>query len=277
MGFGFALIGVALFVLYQAVSPGDQSSRVVIVSEQTIDMLAERYAAVWRRPPTESELQSLINNHVREEILYREGVAIGLDRNDKIIQRRVLQKLEVLGEETNALSPPTDEDLNEYLHSNAELYATPPILDFQQVLFDPGRHGEQLEADFSAAMSALIAGADPETLGDSTMLPTSGSAISADRLGREFGKDFADALVALPVGNWEGPIRSGYGVHIVRVDNRIEEQAAILDDARAAVERDWENDRRTNAAKVFYEALLSLYDVRIEMPLPAEPRDQAAE
>jgi hypothetical protein len=247
------------------------------VSEQLIDLLAERYAAVWRRPPTESELQALINNHVREEILYREGVAIGLDRNDKIIQRRVLQKLEVLGEETNALSPPTDEDLNEYLHSNAERYATPPILDYQQVLFDPVRHGEQLEADFSAAMSALIAGADPETLGDSTMLPTSGSAVSVDRLGREFGKDFADALVALPVGNWEGPIRSGYGVHIVRVKNRIEEQAAILDDARTAVERDWENDRRTNAAKVFYETLLSLYDVRIEMPLPAEPRDQAAE
>jgi hypothetical protein len=218
-----------------------------------------------------------VDTHIRNEILYREGVAMGLDRNDEVIKRRVLQKLEVFSEETSALGPPTHAELNAYLQKNAASYATPPIVDFQQVMFDPARRGAGLEADVDAAMTKLRGGADPVTLGDSTLLPNRSIAVSLDRLAREFGSDFADAVITLPVGSWQGPIRSGFGIHIVRIDNRIDEQAAVLADVRAAVERDWENERRTNTGEAFYQNLLQDYDVRIETPRPNDTSGSAAQ
>jgi hypothetical protein len=273
----FALVGVALFVLYQAVSPNVSSTRTIVVTEQTIATLAQRHAAVWMRPPTAAELRALVDAHIRDEILYREGVAMGFNRDDEVIKRRVLQKLEVFSEETSALGPPTDVELNAYLQENAASYATPPIVDFQQVMFDPARRGAGLEADIDAAMTKLRDGADPHTLGDSTLLPIRSIAVSRVRLAREFGSEFAEDVVALPVGSWQGPIGSGFGVHIVRIDNRIEEQAAKLADVRALVERDWEHERRTKSGEAFYQNLLKDYDVRIVSPLPDETSGSPAQ
>jgi hypothetical protein len=264
----FLLLGVALFVLYQAVSPGGGSGRTIVVNDATIAMLWQRHAATWLRPPRPEELRSLVDNYIREEILYREGVAMGLDRNDPVIQRRVLQKLEVLSEESNSPEPPGDEELAAYLQKNAGLYAQPAVFDYQQVMLDPSRHDAGLEADLKILMTELNAGADPATLGDPSLLPAAAEGMSLDRLEREFGQEFAAAIQALPLGSWQGPVRSGYGVHIVRVDRKIEAQGPSLDEVREAVERDWEYERRQTAREAFYQDLLKNYEVRIETELP---------
>lgn len=273
----FTLIGVALFFLYQGISPDGETDRSVVVTEGTVALLSQQFSAVWMRPPTAAEIRGLVDTHIKEEILYREGVAMGLDRNDKIIQRRVLQKLEVLSEETSALSPPTDAELDDYLDNNAARYATAPILDLQQVMFDPARHGVELEAVFNEALKNLNTGVDPATVGDSSLLPRGALAVSLDRVAREFGRDFADAIVLLPAGSWQGPVHSGFGVHIVRIDNLIEERAATLADVRATVERDWENERRTSTRDAYYQGLLKEYDVRVEVALPETAEDPAAQ
>jgi parvulin-like peptidyl-prolyl isomerase len=238
-----------------------------VISDATVALLAQRYASVWMRPPTPEELRRLVDNHIREEILYREGLVLGLDRNDPVIQRRVLQKLDVLTEESSSLNAPTDAELEAYLQANAARYALPPTLTFEQVLFDPLRHGAALQADFDAALAKLTAGADPATLGDSTLLPARAVSTPLDQVARDYGKDFAAALEALPVGSWQGPVRSGFGVHIVRIESRSAGQAPSLAAARAAVERDWENARRIEGREAYYQDLLKDYEILIEADL----------
>lgn len=197
---------------------------------------------------------------------------MGLDRNDPVIQRRVLQKLEVLSEESSSLTPPGDDELAGYLQKNAGLYAKPAVFDYQQVMLDPSRHGASLEADFKTLMAELNAGADPATLGDSSLLPATAEGMSLDRLEREFGQEFAAAIQALPLGSWQGPVRSGYGVHSVRVERKTAAQAPRLAEVREAVERDWEYERRQTAREAFYQDLLTNYEVRIETELPPAPQ-----
>lgn len=264
----FLLLGLGLFALYGLVAPEGTADREIVVTDDIVAMLAKRHALVWQRPPTGPELDGLIEAHIREEILYREGVAAGLDRDDPVIRRRVVQKIEVLGEERGAQAAPDEAELQTWLQNNAARYARPPLLSYQQVMFDPVRHGSGLEAAFKAALARLKAGADPGRLGDSSLLPVREAGVPLDRLEREYGEDFAAALAALPVGSWEGPIRSGFGVHIVRVDSRTEGEAATLAEVRAAVERDWENDRRKTASEAWYQQLRSEYTIRVEAELP---------
>ena len=264
----FLLLGLALFILYQSVSPKAGTDRTIVLTDATVSMLSQRYAAVWLRPPTAAELRGLVDSFIREEVLYRQGAAMGLDRDDPVIQRRVVQKLDVLSEETSSLTPPTEAELAVYLQKHAEAYERPPVFDYRQVMFDPVRHGASLQSDINAALAALNAGADPAGSGDSSLLPAVGTAVPLDRLVREYGDEFAASVAALPVGSWQGPVRSGFGVHLVRVDKRIEAQAVGLAEVRAAVERDWENERRKTTREAYYQDLLKTYEIRIEAALP---------
>ena len=275
----FLVLGCALFALYSVVAPSADTERTIVVNDATVAMLAQRYSSVWLRQPSAIELQGLIDTYVREEILYREGVAMGLNRDDPVIQRRVLQKLDVLSEESSAVSAPTDAELEDYLAANAERYAIPPTYSFEQVLFDPVRHGSALESEFDAALKALNAGASPATLGDSSLLPLQYDAVPFDRIARDYGEAFAAALPGLPPGSWQGPVRSGFGVHVVRINGKTAAQSATLADVRAAVERDWENDRRVQAREAYYQGLLKNYSVQIDADLSsvsADPQQGAA-
>ena len=263
----FLFLGLVLFGGYRLLSPKAVSEQKITVTEGTVAMLSQRYASVWQRPPTQTDLMALVDNYVKDEILYREGVKMGLDRNDEVIQRRVLQKLEVLSEELSSFSPPADAELADYLNKHAERYAKLPVVTYQQVFLDPARHGAKLEEDFSAALSKLNAGDDPVHLGDPSLLPAKADAVPVDQLGRQFGEEFAQAVVKLPIGSWQGPVKSGFGIHLVRVEARVDGEPAKLADVRAEVERDWEYERRTQASEAFYESLRKDYDVVIEVPL----------
>ena len=259
----FLLIGLGLFFLYNIVSVNDFEDRRIVISDALVLSLVQRHQAARKRPPTTAELQGLIDNYIREEMLFREGVAMGLDRNDNVIRRRVLQKIGVLTEESVNQAAATDADLNQYLSTHANRYALPATLGFEQVLFDPVRHGEKLDIDIAAAQEQLLAGSDASAVGDRSLLPSVINKIDVNRLSTDFGDDFATALQFLPVNSWQGPVRSGYGQHLVRVTNYSPGRAATLVDVRADVERDWENDRRLQAADDYVTQLQELYDIKI--------------
>src|SRR4051812_16786338 len=200
-----------------------------------------------------NELQGLIDSYVREEILFRGGVAMGLDRDDLIIRRRVQQKMVVISEESSVRPAPVDAELEGYLSMHAARYGRPAVIGFDQVMLDPRRHGSALKADLAATLARLTVGAKPDTMGDSSLLQTTTAAIPADLLARDYGDDFAASLATLPVGTWSGPVTSGYGVHLVRVNSRIPGRAATLEEVRTAVERDYENDRRSSASEDYYQ------------------------
>ena len=152
----FLLIGLLLFLLYGKVAPSSDDGNRIVVSQAGIAALASQFQATWSRPPTTAELQGLVDNHVRDEILFREGKALGLLEDDPVIKRRVRQKLEVLVEEEGKSGTASDAELAAYLEKNADAFRVPPVLDFEQVLFDPSAHGESLDAAIPTRMSTPV-------------------------------------------------------------------------------------------------------------------------
>jgi parvulin-like peptidyl-prolyl isomerase len=256
----FLLIGVVLFVAYGRLAPADKSGARIVVTQPMIDGMALEYQTRWSRPASEQELARLVDAYVRDEILYREGVAQGLDRDDPVIKRRVRQKLEVVAEEQLTRDAPTDTELAAYLAKHAERFTRPGTVSFEQIYFAAATPAAEVEA----ARTAALRGSDPARLGQPTMLPPSAQKAPLDLAARDFGREFAAELEKLPLDAWAGPLRSAFGQHLVRVTARTPALTPLLAEVRAAVAREWENERRTASLAENYETLRGRYEVVIE-------------
>lgn len=265
----FLLIGIALFVVYRLVAPDRADHERIVVTQAVADDLAGQYRSRWGRAPTGPELARLVEDHVRDEVLYREGVALGLDRDDPVIKRRVRQKLELIAEEALAADPPSDAQLREFMSAHPDRFRRPPRVSFEQVFVDGGRPAAEIDAAVAAVRDALARGADPATLGAPTLLPRRVDGQALDLVARDFGVAFAERLGALPTGQWSGALRSGFGVHVVRVIGIEPADLPPLDAVREAVARDWEVERRRRSAEDSYRRMRARYAVSIEPALPA--------
>jgi hypothetical protein len=265
----FLILGALLFGLYsllqgRALKPATE----IVVSRGQVQSLQAQFQRTRQRAPTSEELQGLVESWVREEIFYREGLAIGLGRDDPIVRRRVAQKLEFIADD-GVTTPPTAAELQAWLDAHPDKYLIEPRYTLRQIYFDVGRHGEKLNADVTAVRRALDAGQTPT--GDPTLLPTALEKAGASEVTRVFGKEFADALTALPVGAWHGPLRSGFGVHLVRLISSEAGRRATLDEMHAQVERDLLHDRTAQNNAAHYEKLRARYTVRIDSTGTAAP------
>jgi hypothetical protein len=255
----FFVLGVALFALFAwknddaLRSPDD-----IVVDTMRVDALATQFERVWRRPPTSDELQSLVDNWVREEILYREGLSLGLDRNDPFTRRRIAQKMEFISEELVQTSPDT-ESLKSWFAENAESYRQDPRVSFRHLYLNPSAHGDDFKAHVEEVGRALESGNVP--VGDATLLPLILEDATISEVRRTLGAAFADALQGLSVGKWEGPVTSGYGVHFVRIDTMQASRVPELDEVRATVERDYDVERTGELKEAFIEELRKRYNV----------------
>ncbi|MGL4542188.1 MAG: peptidyl-prolyl cis-trans isomerase [Polymorphobacter sp.] len=263
--FHFLLLGLGLFLLYGQVSPGDAESKRITVSQARVDDMARQYQSLWGRPPVPAELAGLVDSYVRDEILYREGLAMGLGRDDAVIKRRIRQKLDLILEEEAAGATPTDAERQGFMNANPAGFVQPAVVSFDQLLFDPAKSSPEAVA---AARAALAKGASPATFGVPSLLPPAVNAASLDVVARDFGAQFAGQLAALPVGQWTGPVASGFGVHLVRLTARTPPQLPALADVRAAVARDWESARRARTREASYAKMRADYDILIEAQLP---------
>jgi hypothetical protein len=266
----FLLLGAAIFVIYSLVSE-DRGSKPghIIVTQGKITNLAATFARIWQRPPAAQELEGLIQEYIREEVLYREALALGLDRDDTVIRRRLRQKMEFVSEDFAAQVEPSDDDLRAYLQLHSEAFAIEPRFTFRQVYLDPQRRGAHLARDLDRLLAELQqAGdtADVAALGDAFLLPRDVEDAPATDVRKAFGDMFVTGLSALTPGQWQGPMPSSYGVHLVYVIERTEGHMPQLPDVRAAVRREWANARRVEATERFYHTLLQRYTVSIERP-----------
>jgi hypothetical protein len=233
----FVLLGAALFALNAAL-PGATSPKEVAVSEGRIRSLAETFRATFRRAPTREDLDALIEEYVREEILYREALAAGMDREDSTIRRRLRQKMEFLSEEAAAALEPSDKELADYLAANAAAFHTEPRVTFSQ-----------------APLAGKLAMIEPRY-----------ENVSQHEVEQVFGRAFAEALIKQPPGKWSGPISSGYGAHRVKVDNFVPASLPTLEQARPLVEREWRNARRKALADELYAKLRIQYKIVVGKP-----------
>lgn len=264
----FLLLGAALFLWYawSGGGAGPGSNRIVLTSGQ-IDYLATGFQRTWQRPPTEAELKGLIDDWVKEEIATREAMAMGLDRDDVVLRRRLRQKLEFLVEDVVDQAPPSQAELESWLATHADAYRSEPQVAFRQVYVSVDRRGEGAEAEARRLLAELerMGDAAPvDELGDRLMLPSEVPLVDRREVASTFGQAFADEVLKLEPGRWSGPLQSGFGLHLVFVTERVEGRLPSLDEVRPAVERDFSAERRKEQLAALYQRLLEKYTVVIE-------------
>ena len=267
----FLVLGAALFGLFDLVGQKDvEQPAKIVVSTVRIATLADGFARTWKRPPSAEELRGLIDEYIRDEVFYREGKVLGLDRDDLVIRRRMRQKLEFLAEDMG-VAEPSDEQLAAYLTSNAERFSSEDRLTFKHVYLSSARR-DALDSDAQAVV-AKLANLNPETdaaaLGDHFLLGDEFRDRPRSDVARTFGEHFAEQLFNLEQDRWQGPIASSYGLHFVRVDERTQGAALSLDAVRPAVRREWMHAGRLEAEAALYRTLRVRYEIVVE-ELPAE-------
>jgi hypothetical protein len=266
----FLVLGAALFAAYAGLNrEPERELQEIVVSAGQIEHLVATFARTWQRVPSDVELSGLIDQYVREEVLSRQAIELGLDQNDTVIRRRLQQKMEFIAEDAAAATEPSDAELAAWYAQHPELWRQDPRFTFRQILLRPERHGRGVEEDAARLLVSLRAkGArsDPSALGEASLLPS--SLVDEPRRAVEgsFGPAFAAALAELPIGEWSGPVRSGVGTHLVRVEARTEGRIPPFAEVRDPVRREWESSRRVESSRRLLAQLLERYRVTVQWP-----------
>ncbi|UVC08876.1 peptidyl-prolyl cis-trans isomerase [Rhizobium sp. TH2] len=274
----FLILGAVVFGAYSALdtSPPSADVQVIEVGQGQLDQMFQTFSRTWQRPPTEAEFKGLVDGYVKEEVFYREGKKMGLDENDTIFRRRMQQKLEFLLEPDSEELTPKAGELEAYFKLHAETYKAAAMLEFEQLFFRSDASGDAGELAAAQALEKLKAdpkAAETTLISDPTILPPTMALSGADMIASNFGDAFAKAVMQAPMDQWSGPVRSTFGVHLVRPAKRVAASTPALDAVRAAVQGDWEASRRREIADRRYEEMKKNYEVRVNLPsnMPATP------
>ena len=268
----FMFIGAMIYLLYGifAEPVPEDTDKTIVVSAGEIEWMQTAWEKRWNRPPTDAEFDGLIQQYIRETVLYREALTMGLNKHDQVIRRRLAQKLEFLAKDLVALTPPTDEELQMYFAEHQDRYQEPVLYTFTQVFIDPDKRGDTTLARAEAVKVALIAEGeainDAGALGDDFMLQNYYPEKDQVEIQKLFGSGFTESLVELTPGQWHGPVLSGYGVHLVYVSNISEPPAPVFTEVRERVEQDWKMEKGEELNEQFYASLRDRYTIVIEEP-----------
>ena len=272
----FTIAGAFLFAGYAWLNPSapsDPNGRVRI-GQGEIRWLVETFSSQWRRDPTDDEMKTLVETLVREHLLAREARALGLDLDDTIVRRRLAQKLTFLIEETARIADPDDFELQKYLAANAERYLLPARLSFQQIFYSPNRRDSAMH-DAKADLVGMTTTELPD--GDPLPLEFAYSMLDPAGIAALFGAPFSEAIAGLETGVWAGPLKSAYGVHLVRVTEREESRPRSFQEVRSTLLDDWRRQKAADATAAFIEKLRHKYGVTVDhQAMQSDPARTAA-
>lgn len=271
----FVVLGGALAALHLTLrdDPPPQARQTeIVVTDADVVHIRQVYEKTWQRPPTDAQLRIIVERRVRDEILYREAMALGLGQGDSALRRRLALKLEFLARDAGGAAAPTEAELRVFLEENAASYTSPGHRSFIHVFVSEAKRGERAEADAGALLKRLKnePALDPLTLGDRTMLEAEQPRVSRRDVTAIFGGAFADGVFEQPVGGWEGPLRSGYGLHLVLVREDVPGAVPPFAEVRAKLERDLIDRRGEAALAAYVEALRKKYNVSIRATLGSD-------
>jgi len=267
--FHFVALGAMLFLVYAIASDifSSGATRRIEIADSEIGFIATSWKRQWGRSPTEKELRALVESRVREEVLYREALAVGLDQNDLVVRRRMVQKMELLSQDLALLADPTDDQLRSFFEEHREDYRVPPRISFSHVFFSTDRRGPATEGEARRVLAEIRAESPPPRRaperGDPFMLQHDHPLRTPLDVQKLFGSGFAEALFQLEPG-WHGPLASGYGSHLVNVGERLESRIPDYRDIRDRLLADYNRMRRDRANELLYESLVSRYQVEID-------------
>ena len=268
--FHFLLLGALIFLVYFYLNPADgiSASNQIHISQNDMDRFVQIFQKQWNRKPTRQEMEGLVRAHLKEEILYREALALGLEKDDTIVRRRLGQKMEFLITDVTVPSEVDDKELMEFYEKNSARYTRAARMSFRHIYFNPDQRGERLFDEANATLKTLNttnADADvPDEYGDRFMLELQYSQHSVDEIARKFGREFANSLIGLMPGTWQGPIKSGYGVHLVYIKRRDAASAYPFPEVRERVKNDYLFELRQRRNEEVLEKLKARYEITIE-------------
>ena len=266
----FLLLGAVIFAVHAArqkkdVDPDAAGERRIEVNAETITRLKEGWTRQFNRTPDVADLQGLVEAHVREEILYREALTLGLERDDTIVRRRLAQKMEFLTQDIANAAAPDEAMLEAYFSENASRYAGPAEVDFRHLYFSKEKRGEKADVDARVALEALgRPGASEEAFGDGFLQGFEFSGQAEQDIASIFGPGFATAVMSAPEGGWSGPIPSSYGSHLVFVTGRGKATPAEFPAVRTLVLRDLLEERRLAANEEVLARMKERYKIVVD-------------
>jgi hypothetical protein len=268
----FLLIGACIYAAYAlfGAPSQDELDQTVYISADRIDSLSMAWEKRWNRPPTEQELAGLVRAYLREDILSREAIAMGLDVDDHIIRRRLAQKLEFLTDDLIQLKEPAEGELEEFFAANQAQFQAPDLITFVQVFFNPDKRGDATLDDAAATLTQLQAAGepDPATLeaGDRLLMNNFYAEATELDVRRSMGSGFAETVMELEPGKWHGPVLSGFGTHLVYVYEIFPAPPPDLNEVRDAVIAEWQRAETEEFNAEFMNSLKTRYDIEIEAP-----------
>jgi len=274
----FLILGAVLFAAYAYINRGRggvESSKEIVLSLDDLRQMDIYFESQWHRPPAPQEFEAMVEDRVREEVLYREGLAMGLDKDDEIVKRRMAQKMQFLSEDVATAHEPSTDELKAWFEKNKQTFALPSRYSFRHLYFSPDNRGKNAQADAAKALAAIagqsVDSKQAASLGDQFMFQDYYGDRTPSAIAKEFGPQFAVALEKLKPGSWQGPIESGYGWHLVFVNTVIPGRIPAFEEIEPDVKTAWLGEQKATEWQKAYREMRAKYTVM----LPAPPSEAA--
>jgi hypothetical protein len=277
----FLLLGAALFIVYDYMQPGRVApppSNEIKLSLDELAHLTLQFQSQWRREPTPKEFNGLVESKVQAEILYREAMAMSLDKDDEIVKRRMAQKMKFLAEDVATAREPATDELKSWYARNTDKFAMPKRVSFRHLYFSPDLRGNRARDDALKALAQLAGQPQDAKLSASTdpfMFQDYYRDRAPDYLGKEFGPQFAQAISRLPVGSWQGPVESGFGWHLLFIDTVIPGRIPDFEEIEQDVKTAWLGEQKALAWHKAYKHMRSKYTVLLPAPPHGEDTSES--
>ena len=256
----FLFISLCFFFVYEVLNPQTaDESKIISISQNRIGLLIQGFEKTWTRQPTAQELTKMIDDYALNEIYSREAIALGLGENDEVIRRRLRQKMEFILQDISALQQPNTKELAQYFQQHSENYQEEANYSFEQKYITTNRSNEQLKQLISKQKQRILSGKNPQ--GDTSLIAADFSKMSTYQINRQFGKYFNEVLDKAPLNQWVGPVKSGLGLHFIKVLQRIEGKTLPLIQVKEKVIKDWQHQQSIDFTNKYQQELLVQYDV----------------
>jgi len=269
----FLLLGLLLFAVYaymQRGRGGVEQSRQIALSLDELRQMDMYFESQWHRQPTPAEFQAMVEDKVREEVLYREALAMGLDKDDTIVKRRMAQKMQFLAEDVAAAHEPSTAELKAWFEKNSNRFALPSRYSFRHLYFSPDERGKNAHDDAAKTLAGIAGQPEDSKLAvsraDRFMFQDYYGDRTPEALAKEFGPQFVVALEKLKPGSWQGPVESGYGWHLVYVDTVIPGRIPAFEELEPDVKTAWLGEQKATAWQKAYAEMRAKYTVLVPAP-----------
>jgi len=270
----FLVLGAALIIVFDQNNNWQaETESQIVISQADLDALASAWLKSVGRPPSAEEREQQLNLFIRQQVLAREAVAMGLDKDDAVVRNRLAKKMEYLFEDLSFIPDPTDKELDEYRVAHPASFTLPAEMNFQQIFFDATLRGDNVSKEAEKVLNELQQlgnSVDTLHLGDRSLLPYEFKRGREAQIAGMFGEKFAKQIFLLPVNTWQGPIASPYGQHLVYIHSRSDAQLPALDKIRDRVAQAWRSEKQKAANEVFYQSLYQRYEIVVDADVAPE-------